>query len=200
MNNISSIFFFVFYTCRFGKHSHDEMSILVPLSQCCRSDFFQAFLFVNANVRTQWPLSFLAITTYFISALILKDEKFRAKVKHLCLIWWVLEFKIKCFSNHLQSEEVDLPAAPAAGQRGVHAQFPDGGVSAAWPSVPRPHPAPPPGHGPPSPTSAAGHRGLPGQRGIWQCCGGRLSWRHIHPQERGSKVVRAEPMVDRDHQ
>lgn len=23
--------------CRFGKHSHDELSILVPLSQCCRS-------------------------------------------------------------------------------------------------------------------------------------------------------------------
>lgn len=22
--------------CSFGKHSHDEMSILVPLAQCCR--------------------------------------------------------------------------------------------------------------------------------------------------------------------
>lgn len=31
---------FILFTCgaRFGKHSHDEMSILVPLTQCCRYD------------------------------------------------------------------------------------------------------------------------------------------------------------------
>ena len=35
--NQSSHFKYFSRPCRFGKHSHDELSILVPLSQCCRS-------------------------------------------------------------------------------------------------------------------------------------------------------------------
>lgn len=36
----SSAFFLIFVLSSFGKHSHDELSILVPLTQCCRSQLF----------------------------------------------------------------------------------------------------------------------------------------------------------------
>lgn len=36
---------------RFGKHSHDELSILVPLSQCCRSDFCSTVNFKHYFLR-----------------------------------------------------------------------------------------------------------------------------------------------------
>lgn len=58
---------------------------------------------------------------------------------------------ITCF----QGEEIHLPASSAAGQRGLPAELPDGGVSAPWPTVPRPHPASPPGNGPQAPAGAA---------------------------------------------
>lgn len=38
---------FGLYPHRFGKHSHDELSILVPLSQCCRSDFWMFYEFLT---------------------------------------------------------------------------------------------------------------------------------------------------------
>ncbi|TRY83992.1 hypothetical protein DNTS_009940, partial [Danionella cerebrum] len=35
----------------FGKHSHDELSILVPLSQCCRSDKFKLSILMEESLQ-----------------------------------------------------------------------------------------------------------------------------------------------------
>lgn len=38
----------IFLLSSFGKHSHDELSILVPLTQCCRSQLFLAGHFLTS--------------------------------------------------------------------------------------------------------------------------------------------------------
>lgn len=41
-----SVFSLIFVMSSFGKHSHDELSILVPLTQCCRSELFLTVTFL----------------------------------------------------------------------------------------------------------------------------------------------------------
>lgn len=104
----------------FGKHSHDEMSILVPLLQCCRSDS------IFSSIKTSDA-----------------TKKIRSR-------WWLSSTALTCaLTFDLQGQEVHPPASAAAGEGGVQAVGSDGRVHDAGPAGPDSHPASPGCHGPP---------------------------------------------------
>lgn len=68
---------------------------------------------------------------------------------------WPTRFIESSFICRFQGQEVHLRASPAAGQRGVQAELPDGRVPAPRPTDAHPHPASPAGDGPQAASGAA---------------------------------------------